>query len=61
MLSTSKQLAKERNFKTDHTTNSKLAIMTKISEQEIDLTCISCNDGQPTLISITKAKKELSR
>ncbi|MGK3752532.1 MAG: hypothetical protein ACI8RD_004836, partial [Bacillariaceae sp.] len=30
-------------------------------EEEIDLTDITRNDGPPTLISITKARREISR
>jgi hypothetical protein len=29
--------------------------------EEIDLTDITCNNSQPTLISITKARREISR
>jgi hypothetical protein len=34
--------------------------MTKTIEEEIDLTEITRNNSTPTLISITKAKREIS-
>jgi hypothetical protein len=46
--------------KQNEQTNSKPATMTT-TEEEIDLTDITHNDCPPTLISITKARREISR
>jgi hypothetical protein len=35
--------------------------MSKEIEEEIDLTDITCNNSPPTLISITKARREISQ